>query len=89
MAPEKVDAFARLWHEEMLPAARLQQGWQSARLFVERKSGKVAVVGLWETEADALATGAGSAWADKIAGMLRSLLVAPPVVEQYEVAGDA
>lgn len=89
VSPEKVEEFIRLWYDEMLPGAKLQQGWKSARLFVERKTGKVSIVGLWETEADALATGAGSAHAERIMGILRTLLVAPPVVEHYEVAGDA
>ena len=87
--PEKMDEFIQLWHNAMLPAAKEQKGWKSARLLVDRKTSKVIVIGLWETEADALASGTGSAHAEKQRAILGSLLTAPPVVEHYEVAGDA
>jgi heme-degrading monooxygenase HmoA len=86
---EKVGEFIQLWHEAMLPDARQQKGWKSARLLVDRKSGKAMVVGLWETEADALATSTGSAFAERVRAALASLMAAPPVVEHYEVAGEA
>jgi heme-degrading monooxygenase HmoA len=73
----------------MLPNAKSQKGWVSARLLIDRKAGKVVVIGIWETEADALSTGTGSAYADKQREALGKLLTAPPVVEHYEVAGEA
>jgi len=89
VAPEKMDEFIQLWHTAMLPTAQAQPGWRSARLLVDRKASKAVVVGIWETEADALATSTGSAHAEKQRAILGSLLTAPPVVEHYEVAGDA
>jgi heme-degrading monooxygenase HmoA len=84
-----MDEFIQLFHNAMLPTAQAQQGWRSARLLVDRKASKAVVVGLWETEADALATSTGSAHAEKQRAILGSLLTAPPVVEHYEVVGDA
>jgi heme-degrading monooxygenase HmoA len=89
VSPDKLDDFIHLWHEAMLPAARGQAGWKSARLLVDRKTGKAMVVGIWETEAEAMATGGGSAYAQGQVNRISSLITAPPVVEHYEVAGDA
>ena len=33
------------------------KGWHSARLLVDREAGKTVIIGLWETEADARASG--------------------------------
>jgi heme-degrading monooxygenase HmoA len=86
---ERVDEFVQLWHSAMLPTAQAQKGWKAARLLVDRGTGKVVVVGFWETEADALASGTGSAYADKQRAILGDLISTPPVIEHYEVAGEA
>jgi heme-degrading monooxygenase HmoA len=84
-----MDEFIQVWHNSMLPTAQAQKGWNSARLLVDRETGKVIVVGFWETEADALASGAGSAYAEKQRDFLGSLAIVPPAIEHYEVAGEA
>jgi hypothetical protein len=84
-----MDEFIRLWHSDMLPTAQAQRGWRSARLLVDRDSGKVVVVGFWETEADAMVSGAGSAYAAKQQELISGLITEPPVMEHYEVAGEA
>jgi len=89
VAPDKLDEFIALWHNAMLPAAKEQVGWKSARLLVDRKTGKAVVAGIWETEADAMATSTGSSYAQGQLARLSSLLTAPPVIEHYEVAGEA
>jgi heme-degrading monooxygenase HmoA len=89
VSPDRLDEFIQVWHHAMLPTAQAQKGWNSARLLVDRETGKVIVVGFWETEADALASGAGSAYAEKQRELLGSLATAPPVMEHYEVAGEA
>jgi heme-degrading monooxygenase HmoA len=86
--PEKMEAFIQRWHDSMLPLAKEQKGWKSARLLVDRQSGKVVIVGMWQTEADALATGAGTAHAEKQRAFLEGLISAPPVIENFEVAAD-
>jgi heme-degrading monooxygenase HmoA len=87
--PERMDEFVQLWHSAMLPAAQTQTGWRAARLLVDRKSGKVVIIGFWETEADALASGVGSAYAQKQLTTLGDLATAVPVIEHFEVAGEA
>jgi hypothetical protein len=87
--PDKVDEFIDRWHNAMLPNAQMQKGWQSGRLLVNRQSGKVVIVGMWATEADALASSGGTEYGERQAALLTGLVSAPPVIEHYEVAGDA
>jgi len=72
-----------------MPAARQQKGFKSGRLLVDRKTGKITSVGLWETEADIQASGEGSAYLQEQLAKFASLFTAPPVVEHYEVAVEA
>jgi hypothetical protein len=58
-------------------------------LLVNRHSGKVVIVGMWATEADALASSGGSEYGERQAALLAGLVSAPPMIEHYEVAGDA
>jgi hypothetical protein len=86
-----MDEFIQAWHKTMLPAAQAQKGWKSGRLLVDRvdrKTGKTIIIGTWETEADALATSTGSAYAERQQQALAGLVSAPPIVEHYEIAGD-
>jgi len=90
--PDKIDAFIQIWHNEMLPFAKTQKGWHSARLLVDREAGKTVIIGVWETEADARASGnMSSAHVQSQQDMAAKLLGARPAVEMeyYEVAGDA
>ena len=61
VVPARTDEFIQLWQNAMLPTIQEEKGWKSARLLVDRQTGKAIVVSLWETEADALASGTGSA----------------------------
>lgn len=87
--PDRMDEFIQRWHDAMLPLAQQQPGWRSARLLVDRQAGKAVVVGIWESEADAMVSGAGSAYAQQQQALLGDLNTAPPVMEHYEVAGEA
>jgi quinol monooxygenase YgiN len=54
ISPDQVDEAIRLWQEFVAPSVKQQPGFNSARLLVERKTGKVRSMGLWQTEADLL-----------------------------------
>lgn len=60
--PNKVDEAIRLFRDSVIPAAKRQQGFQRATLLVERLTGNLQAISLWETEADARATDEGSAY---------------------------
>jgi len=89
ISPDKADEATRLWRDSVMPAAKQQKGFKSGRLLVNRKTGKAVSVGLWETEADAQATGEGSAYMREQLAKFASLFTAPPVIEHYEVAAEA
>jgi quinol monooxygenase YgiN len=54
--PTKLDDGARYFREWVTTTGRQQQGFQGARLLVDRTSGKVQIVTLWEGEAAAEAS---------------------------------
>jgi quinol monooxygenase YgiN len=89
VTPERVDEFVTLWHDTMLPLAKSQPGWTSARLLVDRQSGKIVVVGIWASQSDAIASGVGSVHAERQRALLGDLVTAPPTIEDFEVAGEA
>ena len=89
VSPDKVEEGIRLWRDSVMPAARQQKGFKSGRLLVDRKTGKITSVGLWETEADIQASGESSAYMQEQLAKFASLFTAPPVVEHYEVAVEA
>jgi quinol monooxygenase YgiN len=84
--PDKLDEVIRLWRDSVAPANSQQKGWISARMLVNRKTGKAIVVALWETEAD-LQASAGPYLQEQLAKFV-GLLAAPPVEELFEVAAE-
>ena len=89
VSPEKVSEGIKIWKDSVVPAIKAQKGFNSGRMFVDRKTGKVITVGLWETEADMQATGESSAFLQEQLAKFASIFTAPPVVEHYEVAVEA
>ena len=85
ISPGKLEEAIQLWRDAVAPTVKQQKGFKSARLLVERKTGKVTSMGLWETEADLLAS---VEWNQDQLAKFASLFNAPPSVEHYEVAGE-
>lgn len=80
--PGRLDETIQLWRESVLPSVRQLKGFKGVRLLVDRENNNVVSMGLWETEADFLATvGWNQAQIDKFA----ELVAAPPDVGGYEV----
>ncbi len=84
--PGKVDEAVQLYRESMLPEARQQRGFQGTMALVDRSTGKAISITLWQTEADAQASGAGSAYLQAQIAKVASHFAAAPIVETYEVA---
>ena len=78
-----IEEFIQLWQETVAPSAKQQQGFRRAYLFVERSTGKIRTVGLWETEADFQTS---VRWNQEQIARFAGFFTAPPSVEQYEVA---
>ena len=47
--PSRIDEGIRLFREQVMPVVR-QQGGKGVRLLVDRRSGKVQAISLWESE---------------------------------------
>lgn len=85
VATEKIEEVILLWRESVAPSVRQQAGFLSARLLMDRNTGKVASIGLWETEADFQAT---VEWNRRQVDKFASLVTIPPTVEGYEVIAE-
>ena len=83
--PGKADEGMQLYRESILPAARQQRGFKGALGLLDRSTGKGMSITLWETEADAQASGASSPYFQEQIAKVASLFVAAPVAETYEV----
>lgn len=85
IASQDVDEAIRLWHETVAPSARQQPGFRNARFLVDRRTGAIASMGVWATEADLVASvGWNRGQLDRFAG----LFTEEPVVGLYELVGD-
>jgi len=84
-SPSRVEEAVELWQEVVLPSVQQQRGFKGVRLLVDRTNGKIVSIGLWESEADFLAT---VAWNEDQIARFTSFLETPPVVEGYEVVVD-
>ena len=80
--PDKLDQAIQLWRDTVLPSVQQQKGFKGVRLLVDRTNGKIASLGLWETEADFQAT---VAWNQGQVAKFADLFTLPPVVSGYEV----
>jgi heme-degrading monooxygenase HmoA len=83
--PEHVDEGIRNYRNNVIPAAKKNHGFKDAYLLVDRKTGKVMSITMWETEKDVQSS-------TETANQLRSQAAQiagssqPPKVEIYEVA---
>ena len=80
--PDQLEAAIQLWRSSVLPSVQQQKGFKSVRLLVDRKNGKVASLGLWETEAAFQAT---VTWNERQVAKFADFFSKPPEVGGYEV----
>ena len=83
--PGKVDEGTQIYRESILPETRQQVGFKGVMALVDRSTDKAIAITLWQTEADARASGAGSAYMQAQIAKVASLSAAAPVIETYEV----
>ena len=83
--PGKLDEAMQIYRESVLPEARQQRGFKGIMALVDRSTGKFISLSLWETEADAQASGASSSYLQAQLAKAASLFAAAPVIETYEV----
>ena len=82
---DKLDEGLQLYRESILPELKKQPGFKGVMGMVDRSKGKAIALTLWESEADLLASGEGSAYMQASLAKFASLFVAAPVIETDEV----
>ena len=83
--PGKVDEGTQIYRESILPETRQQVGFRGVMALLDRSTDKAIAITLWETEADARASGEGSAYMQAQIAKVASLSAAAPVIETYKV----
>jgi heme-degrading monooxygenase HmoA len=73
-------------YREMLSAARQQPGFKGILGLIDPREDKAMSISLWETEAEAQASGTGSAYFQTQLAKFASVFAAAPMIETYEVA---
>ena len=77
------EAFA-LFTDNIIPAAREQQGFRGANLFSDPRTGKFISTTIWKTEEDMI-SGDKAGYLKEQLEKVASLLVEPPEIEHYLV----
>jgi len=85
---DKIDRVIKIYEESVVPAAKLQKGYKSICLFLDRKTGKVVSLALWESEEDALANEENLYYQEQVAKFI-NFYTKPPIREGYEVVVHA
>ena len=82
--PDKLEEAIELWRNTVALSVPQRKGFKNAWLLVDRRTGRVMSLGLWETEPDVQDT---SQWNLEQIDKFTGLFTAPPTVEEhFEVA---
>jgi heme-degrading monooxygenase HmoA len=84
--PGKLDQAFHIFRESILPETKRKAGFQRVTVLLDRGTGKAVEVTLWQTEADAKASGAGSSYMQTQIAKTASFFAAAPLIEIYELA---
>ena len=85
--PDRVDDFAELYEEQVIPIAQAQIGYRGMYLLLDRGEGKVVAISLWDREEDAAAHELSAKHRDQLS-QLAAYLTAAPDGQSYEVGVD-
>ena len=81
---DKLEEAGQLYRESILPEVRQLPGFKGRMVLGDRSKGKVITLTFWESEADARASGEGSAFMQASVAKFAPFYAAPPVIEIYE-----
>ena len=85
LQPGKVDELLQFLRENVVPAAQRQQGFKGLLLLTDETTNKGIALGLWETEADLVASEASDGYYTVQLARGAHFFAAPPVRETYQV----
>ena len=84
--PENMDEFVRIW-DEGSTEVKSHKGFKQGYLVTNSDLGKVAIVGLWETQADAIAFGSSNVF-QTVMSKLKPLAMNQPARELFEISAE-
>ena len=84
VAIDKIDKGMQIWKEKDIPLSESVKGFRGAYALVDRKTGKVISMTLWDTETDAI-NDERSTTHQKQVDMYKGLLIGEPVSQYFEV----
>jgi len=83
-----MDKFIKIYEESVIPDAKSQKGYCRAYFMVDRKTGKVVSITLWDCEEDALANEKSHYYQEQLVKVM-NLITKPLIREGYEVSVQA
>ena len=83
--PGKREEAVALFRDLVVPEARKQRGFKGGLVLTNPDTGKGISIGLWETEADMIAT-EESGFYQKWVTEVSDVFIMPPFMEHYEVS---
>lgn len=85
VAQDKLDKNIQTFRESVVPAAKLQKGYRSGYLLVDRKTGNCISIAFWDREEDAIADEKSGQYQKRV-DLGKKYYAATPVRELYELA---
>ena len=82
--PSKFDEAFALFTEDIIPAAREQEGFRGANLFTKPQTGQFISATIWKSEEEMISSDK-SGYLKKQLEKVTSLLTEPLVIEHYNV----
>ena len=84
---DKLNEGITIWKEKDMPLTESVKGYIGAYCLVDRKSGRVISLTLWDSEGDAI-TDEQSELHQRQVGMYKDLLIGEPTTQRYEVCAQ-
>jgi quinol monooxygenase YgiN len=84
MDPDKHEEAFAIFTDNIIPAAREQEGFRGANLFSNPQTGKFISTTIWKTEEEMIASGKSGYLKEQL-DKVAKLLTETPVIEHYIV----
>lgn len=82
--PDKHEEAFAIFTDNIIPAAREEEGFRGANLFSNPQNGKFISTTIWKTEEDMIASG-NNGYLKRQLDKVAKFLTEPPVIEHYIV----
>jgi quinol monooxygenase YgiN len=82
--PNKHDEAFALFTDDIIPAAREQEGFRGANIYTNPRTGKFISTTIWKTEEDMISSDK-SGYLKRQLDKVANLFTEPPVIEHYNV----